>query len=143
MKVKRRRAWLRYDAEQAKVPKEPIPANGIQAETQNQTRQIVVADSEVRDSSVPNNGTITKEERSDMTSKQSKSFIRETSFRLRLQSKMEVRSNKDRQSDRKIRYTRSVLLDLLTRIDSAGRMLQRVPSLDHLMMIKRKLEIII
>ena len=33
------KVWLRYDAEQAKVPKESIPANGIQAETKNQTSQ--------------------------------------------------------------------------------------------------------
>ena len=39
------KVWLRYDAEQAEVPKEPIPVNGIQAEPQNQTRQVVVMDS--------------------------------------------------------------------------------------------------
>ena len=58
--------WLRYGAEQAKVPKEPIPANEIRAETRNETSQIVALNLEVRDSSVPS----ADEERSDMTSKQ-------------------------------------------------------------------------
>ena len=104
------KVWLRFDAEQAEVPKEPRPVNGIQAEPQNQTRQIVVADSEMRDSRVPSNGPITDGERSDMTSKQPKSFIRETSFRLRPQSKMEVRSNEYELNTRKIRCTRRVAI---------------------------------
>ena len=62
--------------------------NGIQAETRNQTRQFVVVNSEIRDSRVPNAGPITDGERSDMTSKQTKSFVRETLVRLRPQSKM-------------------------------------------------------
>ena len=83
--------------------------NGIQAETRNQTRQFVVVDSERQDSRVPNAGPITDEERSDMTAKQPKSFIRETSFRLRPQSKMKVRSNEYERDPRKIRCTRSVI----------------------------------
>ena len=104
------KVWLRYDAEQTEVPKEPRPVNGIQAEPQNQTRQIVVMDSEMRDSRVPSNGPITDGERSDMTSKQTRSFIRETSFRLRPQSKMEVRSNEYERNTQKIRCTRSVTI---------------------------------
>ena len=104
------KVWLRYDAEQAEVPKEPIPVNGIQAEPQNQTRQIVVVDSGMRDSSVPRNGSITDGERSDMTSKQTRSFIQETSFSLRPQSKMEARSNEYERNTRKIRCTRSVTI---------------------------------
>ena len=104
------KVWLRYDAEQAKVPKESIPANEIQAETRNQTSRIVVLNLEVRDSSVPSNEPITDVERSDLSSKQTKLFIRETSFGLRPQSKMEVRSNKDQRNNRKIRYTRSMTI---------------------------------
>ena len=107
--------WLKYDAEQAKVPKESIPANGIpangnQTETRTQTSRIVVMDSEERDSSVPSTGLITDEERSDMRTKQTKILIRETSFRLRPKSKVKVRSNEDQRNNQKIRYTRSVAI---------------------------------
>ena len=102
------KVWLKYDAEQAKVLKEPIPANGIQSETRNQTSQIVAMDSEVRDSSAPGPGPITDKERSDMISKQTKTIIREKSFRFQPQSKMEVRKNEDRLSVRQISYKRSV-----------------------------------
>ena len=104
------KVWLRYNAEQAKVPKEPIPTNEIQAETRNQTSQIVAFNVEVRDSSVPNYGPITDEERSDLASKQTKRFIRETSLRLRSQSKMKIRSNEDQRNNGQIRYTRSVAI---------------------------------
>ena len=99
------KVWLRYDAERAEVPKEPTPVNGIQAETQNQTRQL-----NVMDSSVPNAGPITDGERSDMTTKQPKSFMRESSFRLRPLSKVGVRSNECERNTRKIRCTRSVAI---------------------------------
>ena len=66
------KVWLRYDAEQSEVPKEPIPVNRIQADARNQTRQFVVVDSEIRDSRVPNAGPITDGERSNMTSKTTK-----------------------------------------------------------------------
>ena len=104
------KVWLKYDADQAKVPKEPIPANEIRAETRDPTGQIVALNLEVRNSSVPSAGPIIDEERSDMTFKQTRSFIRETSFRLRPQSKVGVRSNEDQRSDRKIRCTRSVAI---------------------------------
>ena len=112
--------WLRYDAEQAKVLKESIPANGIQSETRYQTSQIVAMDSEVRDSSVPSTGPITDEERSDMTSKQTKTIIRQKSFRHQPQSEMEVRNKKDRLSVRQINYTRSVAVGSIVR-DGPGR----------------------
>ena len=73
-------------------------------------RQFVVVDSEIRDSRVPNAGPITDGERSDMTSKQTKSFVRETLVRLRPQSKVKVRSNEDKRNTRQIRYTRSVAI---------------------------------
>ena len=143
------KVWLKYDAEQAKVPKESIPANGIQAngiqaETRNQTNRIVVMDSEERDSSVPSTGLITEEERSDMRSKQTKIFIRDTPFRLRPQSKMKVRSNENQRSDRKNPlHEKCSYWIILTRTDSAGRMLPRVQSLNkNLTVIIEALKII-
>ena len=92
------KVWLRYDAEQARVPKEPIPANVVQAETKDPTTQIVALSLEVRNSGVPNTEPITDEKRSDKTSNQKQPIKRDTSYRLQSQSRMRVRSS----------YTRSV-----------------------------------
>ena len=104
------RAWIKYDAEQAK--KESIPTNTIQSETRNQTSQIVAMGSKIQDSMARNTELIINEERpiSESQHTKKKSIVRVKSVGFQPGLNMEVRNNEDQRSVRQFSYTKSVAI---------------------------------
>ena len=98
------KVWLKYDAEQARVRTESIPANKIRSEARNQTSQIVAMDSGIRDSDTRDIKLIDDEERSNSETQQT----RETTVGSRPRSKVNIQTIENQRRVCQFRHTRSV-----------------------------------